>query len=195
MTNALFVTFCVLAIGSSAGTRTQSNRAVIEELHRQPSYTKALLALPSLADDVEWWAAGSRDRLPWAGTWRGKAGVQEFFRVLNSEMKYEKFQAEELFADGDRVIAIVSAAGRATRTGRPFESHVVREYQFRDGRIVRVRNFYDTAAYERAFAAAAVRKRDHIHQGRQLMHEPALAHAVLREPFDALVQPSYTRFW
>jgi len=76
-------------------------------------------ALPGLADDVEWSAAGDRERLPWAGTWRGKAGVTEFFRILNSEMKYEKFEA-------------------------------VREYQFRAGRIVRVRNFYDTAAYERA---------------------------------------------
>lgn len=153
MRTALFVTLCVLASGSSASTQVQSNRAIIEELHRQPSYTKALLALPALADDVEWWAAGSRDRLPWAGTWRGKAAVQDFFRVLAREMKYEKFEAEELVAEGDRVIAIVSASGHAVRSGRPFESHVIREYQFRDGRIVRVRNFYDTAAYERALAA------------------------------------------
>lgn len=48
------------------------------------------------------------------------------------------------------VIAIVLAAGRSIRTGRTFESHIVREYSFRGGRIVRVRNFYDTAAYERS---------------------------------------------
>jgi hypothetical protein len=30
------------------------------------------------------------------------------------------------------------------------ESHIVRGYSFRGGKIVRVRNFYDTAAYERS---------------------------------------------
>lgn len=152
MRTALFVTLSLMAIGASAETQVQSNRAIIEKLHRQPAYTKALLASPAVADDIEWWAAGSRDRLPWAGTWRDKAGVQDFFRVLAREMKYEKFAAEELVAEGDRVIAIVSASGHAVRSGRPFESHIIREYQFRDGRIVRVRNFYDTAAYERALA-------------------------------------------
>ena len=156
MRKALLATLCVLALGSSTSSQTPSNRAIIEELHRQPAYTKALLALPALSDDVDWWAAGSRDRLPWAGEWRGRAGVQEFFQVLGREMKYEKFAAEELVAEGDRVIAIVSASGHAVRSGRPFESHIIREYQFREGRIVRVRNFYDTAAYERALAPAGL---------------------------------------
>jgi ketosteroid isomerase-like protein len=131
----------------------QSNRKVVERFHQARPYSCALLASPALADNVEWWAAGSRDRLPWAGSWRGKIGVEEFFRVLNAEMDYERFDAEELISDGDHVIAIVSAAGHAIRTGRPFESHIVREYTFRNGKMVRVRNFYDTAAYERALAA------------------------------------------
>lgn len=97
-------------------------------------------------------AAGSRERLPWAGSWRGKAGAQEFFRILSTEMKYEKFEAEELISDGDHIIAIVSASGHAVRSGRPFESQIVRIYEFRNGKIVKVRNFYDTAAYERALA-------------------------------------------
>lgn len=130
----------------------QTNRAIVEQLHQARPYSRALLASPALGDDVEWWAPGSRDRLPWAGTWRGKSGVADFFRVLNAEMDYDKFEAEELISAGDHVIAIVSAAGRAIRTGRPFESHIVREYLFRNGKIVRVRNFYDTASYERALA-------------------------------------------
>jgi ketosteroid isomerase-like protein len=67
-------------------------------------------------------------------------------------MDYEKFDVEELISDGDHVVAIITAAGRAIRAGRPFVSHIVRVYAFRGGKIVRVRNFYDTAAYERALA-------------------------------------------
>ncbi len=130
----------------------QSNRDIIDQLHKAQPYSRALLASPALADDVEWWAAGSRETLPWAGTWRGKAGVAEFFRILSAEMDYEKFDAEELISDATHVIAVVAASGHAIRTGRPFESHIVREYLFRDGKIARVRNFYDTAAYERSLA-------------------------------------------
>jgi ketosteroid isomerase-like protein len=144
----------VLLILLTSGCSTvQSNREIVEKLHQASPYSRALLTSPALSEDVEWWAAGSRERLPWAGVWRGKAGVQEFFRILNSEMDYEKFEAQELIAAGDRVIAIVSAGGHAIRTGRPFESHIVREYRFSDGKIVGVRNFYDTAAYERALAS------------------------------------------
>ena len=130
----------------------QSNRDIIDQLHKAKPYSRALLASPALAEDVEWWAAGLRETLPWAGTWRGRSGVAEFFRVLDAEMDYQKFDAEELISDSDHVIAVVTASGHAIRTGRPFESHIVREYLFRNGKIIRVRNFYDTAAYERALA-------------------------------------------
>lgn len=142
--------FTALIFGCST---TQSNRQIIEKLHEARPYSRALLGSPALSEEIEWWAAGSRERLPWAGTWHGKAGVQEFFRILNAEMKYQKFEAEELISGGNRVIAIVSAGGHAIRSRRPFESQIVREYTFREGKIVRVRNFYDTAAYERSLAS------------------------------------------
>ena len=125
-------------------------RETVEALHRGTPYSAAILASPALAENAEWWAAGSRERLPWAGTWRGKTGIAEFFTVLNREMDYERFEAEDIFAARNTVIAIVSAAGRSIRTGRRFESHIVREYTFRSGKIIRVRNFYDTADYERS---------------------------------------------
>src|SRR2546426_424994 len=135
-------------------------REVVEQLHRARPYSEALLASPALDPNAEWWAAGSRERLPWAGTWRGKAGIEEFFGVLNREMDYQRFEAEELIAEGDIIIAVVHAAGRSIRTGRAFESHIVREYSFRGGRIVRVRNFYDTAAYERSLDPESFNERE-----------------------------------
>ena len=68
---------CLALLLSGCGT-VQSNRKIIEQLHQARPYSRALLASPAIAENVEWWAAGSRDRLPWAGTWRGKSGVEEF---------------------------------------------------------------------------------------------------------------------
>jgi len=67
--------------------------------------------------------------------------------ALNSVMEYERFEGEQYLSGGEDVAAIVQAAGHAKLTGRPFESAIVRVYTFSGGKIVRVRNYYDTAAY------------------------------------------------
>jgi len=104
-----------------------------------------------LADDVEWKVAGDADRLPWAGSVRGHEGVRRWLETLNEHIDYERFELVELYADGDTVIELVLASGRAAASGRAFASEIVRVWTFRDDRAVLVRSYYDTAAYERAF--------------------------------------------
>jgi ketosteroid isomerase-like protein len=104
-----------------------------------------------LSDDVEWEVAGSPEVLPWAGTFRGRDAVRKWIETLDEHMDYERFEPLEFFADGDTVIELVLAGGRARASGRPFESEIVRIWSFRGDEVVRVRSFYDTAAYEQAF--------------------------------------------
>jgi hypothetical protein len=106
-----------------------------------------------LADDVEWQVAGSPELLPWAGTFRGRDAVRGWLETLDEHLEYDRFEPLEFFADDDTVVEIVRAAGRANATGRPFESEIVRIWTFHDDEAVRVRSFYDTATYERAFTA------------------------------------------
>jgi uncharacterized protein len=125
--------------------------AAVRALHAREGGLLARASLFDLvADDVEWYVLGSPDELPWAGTFRGTGGVRRWMEVLDEHMDYERFEPVEFFADGDTVIEIVFAAGRARATQRYFESEVVRIWAFRDGKAVRVRSFYDTGAYERA---------------------------------------------
>ncbi len=130
-----------------------TNLEIVKQLHSSRPYSQNLLRSPALADTAEWWAAGSRDRLPWAGTWRGRDGIAQFFEALSRVMDYERFEAEEYITEAGIVVAIIAAGGRAIATGRSFESHIVRVYTFENGKIVRIRNYYDTAAYERALEA------------------------------------------
>jgi uncharacterized protein len=125
--------------------------AAVKALHAREG---GLLARSSLfdlvADDVEWYVLGSPDELPWAGTFRGSEGVHRWLEVLEEHMEYERFEPLEFFADGDSVIEIVFAAGRARATGIAFESEVVRIWTFHEDKAVRVRSYYDTGAYARA---------------------------------------------
>jgi ketosteroid isomerase-like protein len=103
-----------------------------------------------LADTAEWWVAGRREVLPFAGTWRGLAGVAEFQRQLDATMRYDKVELQEYLVSGNQVGVIFLGEGVARATGKPFRSEIVRLYTFEDGKVVRVRNFYDTASYVRA---------------------------------------------
>jgi ketosteroid isomerase-like protein len=46
--------------------------------------------------------------------------------------------------------AIFHAEGITLATGKPFNSEILRLYTFKDGKIIRIRNFYDTASYVEA---------------------------------------------
>jgi ketosteroid isomerase-like protein len=101
--------------------------------------------------DVAWEVAGSPELLPWAGVFRGREAVRGWLETLNAHMEYGRFELLEIYGDEDLVVEIVQAAGLAVTSNRSFESDVVRIWTFRGGKAVRVRSYYDTAAYERAF--------------------------------------------
>src|SRR5215218_4585814 len=127
--------------------------AVIRSIHEGRGIIQRARESGILADSAEWWVAGPPEVLPFAGTWRGIAGIVEFERRLDATVRYERVELRRYLVSGDDVAAIFIGAGVAKATGRPFESEIVRLYTFRDGKVVRVRNYYDTAAY-----VAAVRK-------------------------------------
>lgn len=125
----------------------QQHLAVIRGIHEGRGIIQRARESGILADSVEWWVAGPPDVLPFAGTWRGIAGIEEFERRLGATMRYDRVELRRYFVSGDDVAALFLGAGVAKATGRPFESDIVRLYTFRDGKVVRVRNYYDTAAY------------------------------------------------
>jgi ketosteroid isomerase-like protein len=128
-----------------------ANVAAVRALHVGAGLSRdRLWAL--LADDVEWYALGSPDVLPWAGTVRGHEGVRRWLAVLNEAMDYGRFDLVEVVDAGDVVVELVLGGGKAIATGKPFESKIVRIWTFRGGRAVKVRSYYDTQAYAAALA-------------------------------------------
>jgi len=107
-----------------------------------------------LDDDVEWWVAGPEQRFPWAGSHRGPDGVRRWSELLDEHLEYRTFELVGAWQDGDTVIELVNAWGEARATGNGFASEVVRIWTFRDGSVVRVRSYYDTANYLAAIGAA-----------------------------------------
>lgn len=64
-----------------------------------------------LADSAEWWVAGPREVLPFAGSWRGIDGIVEFEKQLGATMRYDKVEIRQYLVSGNDVIAVFLGDG------------------------------------------------------------------------------------
>lgn len=110
--------------------------------------------LNNLAENVEWITPGPADLMPTAGTRRGRQAVAEFFAVLGEQEDVELFEPKEFIAQGDKVVAIIDYRGRVKATGKTAETTILHVFDFKDGKVQRFREFFDTAAVMPAFTSA-----------------------------------------
>lgn len=104
-----------------------------------------------LADDVDWLFQGSSEDVPFAGHFHGREEVAHFFRIVGETADPERFEPHEFIAKDAHVVVLGSERVRAKATGRIFETGWVHVVTLDAGKVVRVREFYDTAAMAAAF--------------------------------------------
>jgi ketosteroid isomerase-like protein len=102
--------------------------------------------------EVEWTTTG---RYVEAGTYRGHEGLLRYLGGLTAEFDDVEINPKELVGAGDRVVATVRITGRGRASGAPVELTLTGVCSFRDGRIVRIRNYADEAE---ALEAAGMRE-------------------------------------
>jgi hypothetical protein len=105
-----------------------------------------------MADDIEWVNPGKSDENPLAGTYRGKDEVLGWFGKLVEHLDFATFEPRDFIAQGDKVVSTVYVEATVRRTGRSIVTDEAHVWTFRDGKLARFKNHYDTAA-----AAAAYR--------------------------------------
>lgn len=110
---------------------------------------EGLLAL--FADDIEW-ELDAADNVPFSGVRRGKDEVMQFFDLLGKEQAALRFEPGEFIAQGDKVVALGHYAWNVKSTDRTYESDWAEVFTIRDGKIVRFREFANTAAAAAAYA-------------------------------------------
>jgi uncharacterized protein len=104
-----------------------------------------------LADDVTWSAPGPSDVLPFAGTHRGPDEVAEWWRRLGECEEAIRFEPKEFVAHEDNVVVWGDSEMRVRSTGKTLNAEWVQIYTLKDGKIVRFREFYDTAQEVRGY--------------------------------------------
>ena len=111
-----------------------------------------------LDDNVEWEAVkGAEGVAPYAGLRQGRPAIAEFFQLVDQYVKFDAFEPREFVAQGDQVVAIGRYSGSVNPTRRPFASDWVMVFTVRNGKVVRFREFADSAQLVNAFAVGAER--------------------------------------
>jgi ketosteroid isomerase-like protein len=131
----------------------QANLKAVKEAYAAFVRGDIEAVLDACAEDVEWEAAGT-DAMPHAGLFRGKDGVADFFRILSDTEEVQFLQTEAFFTQGERVLVLGHYSARVKATGHTAHADFVHSLVMRGGKVVKYRQYYDTAKYAQAYQPA-----------------------------------------
>jgi uncharacterized protein len=133
-----------------------SNAELVRGLYDAFAKGDVTAVLAALDENVEWTEV---DGFPHGGTYIGRdAAVDGVFARIGSE--WDPFLADmtEFLDAGDHVVAIGRYRGTHKPTGRSLDSEAAVVWTIRDGKVIRFRQYVDTAPlHQRPATAAALR--------------------------------------
>jgi len=127
----------------------QRNVEAVKRIYQLTNAGDLTSVLNMVSDDVELFLFGS-SKVPWAGHWRGRRGTEEFLMAMGKAAEAKDIP-DVVVGAGDLVIAIHRPTLRIRATGRDADFNVVHVWTFRDGLVIRMKEYADTAAWEAAF--------------------------------------------
>ena len=134
----------------------QSNIKVVQDAYAAFGRNDIQSLIGLMSDDIAWHTFGPAE-LPMCGLRKGKAAVQKFFDQVGETWNFERFEPREFTAQGDTVVALGFYGGTCKGTKRPFMSEFSHVFTLRDDKVVRFREYADTANLLAAYSPAMSR--------------------------------------
>ncbi len=97
------------------------------------------------AEDITITVPGSQDLLPWRVHVKGRNNIPEFFAFMGKYITIDKVEMKELVADGDKVVIFLHEYLTVVENKFSFELDEVHVHTHKDGKIVDISMFEDTA--------------------------------------------------
>jgi len=125
-----------------------SNKDIIRATYEASPAEKGERLIAALAPDAAWTEAAG---FPYAGTYVGpEAILAGVFHRLAAEWIDYRAEAHTYLEDGDRVAAFGAYSGTYRATGRAMTATFAHLYRLRDGKIVSMEQYVDSATVRRA---------------------------------------------
>ncbi|MEB3281701.1 MAG: nuclear transport factor 2 family protein [Lyngbya sp.] len=130
---------------------TQQNIQLTQQIFQAFAEGNVPFLLNILADDIEWYVAGSREHLPLAGTYQGREQVAQVFQKVGQYLELQHFKPEEFVAQNHQVAVFGKAKGRIRPNNCLVEYDWVHLYTWQEGKVIKFREYLDTGAMASAF--------------------------------------------
>jgi ketosteroid isomerase-like protein len=124
---------------------------VVQELYAAFGRADMPAILDLLDEAVDCYFVGRPQDFPFAGQRQGHAQMVDFFATIAATCDVLEFGPHEVMALGDHVLVLGHEQVRIKATGRIFATDWAHLFTVRAGKVVRLREFYDTAAMAEAF--------------------------------------------
>lgn len=106
-------------------------------------------AVASLHGDVEMEIYGPPGT-PFVGRWKGLKAVAKAMQANFAQVELQDVEIESVAAQGDSLVLLAHEVGRFRATGKQYDLRWVQWFRFREGKIVHIRELFDTAAVRAA---------------------------------------------
>ena len=97
-------------------------------------------------DNCTWISPGPQDKLPWAGNFKGRQQIADFFAQVAQNLDFIEFSPREMIEQGDIVVVIGTSSARVEKTGKTIKDDWVHIFKYNQGRMVFFQEYTDTAA-------------------------------------------------
>jgi ketosteroid isomerase-like protein len=122
----------------------QENIQKVEQMYAAFGKGDLPTLLNSVADNVDWQVLGPAS-IPQSGPHRGRKEVESFFGKVATSYDFQKFEPREFIAQDNTVVCLGYYAATLKKTGKRFEAEWAMAFTFRDGKVVKFREYTDTA--------------------------------------------------
>lgn len=133
----------------------ETNKALLQQIFAALAWGDRRPYAAALADDFTWIVPGQH---AWSGVWRGRETVaRDLLAPLFAQFagKYTN-EAKSFIAEGDRVV--VECQGHVkTKAGEAYNNSYCLIYRLRDGKIVELVEYLDSALAERVLTPPKAR--------------------------------------
>ncbi|MFN6981056.1 MAG: nuclear transport factor 2 family protein [Brevundimonas sp.] len=128
----------------------RSNTDIIRATYEGSSADNGRILLDTLAPDASWTEAAG---FPYAGTYIGPdAIVANVFKRLATEWEGYKAEVHTYLAEDDRVAAFGVYSGVYLKTGKAMKATFAHLYRLKDGKIITMEQYVDSAMVKAAMA-------------------------------------------
>ena len=122
------------------------NVQVVQEIYAAFGRGDLPAMLAHVAEDIDWYVQGPPDVSALYGRRRSREEVAQFFAAMAQEQDIEAFELQEFVAQGATVVVLGHYRARMKATGKTEETEFAHVHTFREGKVVRFREYADTAA-------------------------------------------------